>query len=185
MHEEQLISDSAGGQLIFKSGPVKPKLESLSLCQWSMANLAIMNKLLSTAALAQSQVLDYLSYTMRVYHLISSCNMVSVFFFDREYRRHQHQHDFRWGTDIPHLHSVYLRPKPISHSSKPQAPGPKYSGRQQQFSHSYASHTPIGREICKKYNSRKGCHLSNCRFEYVCSVPGCAAKHQVFFHPKN
>ncbi|CAC5370803.1 unnamed protein product [Mytilus coruscus] len=122
MSEECLISDTSGGQLVFKSGPLRPKLESLSLCQWSRAKLSIMYKLLSTGELTQTQVLDYLSYTMRFYHLVSSCEFVSVLFFDREYRRLQKQHNFRWGTDIPHLQSVYLRPKAIY--TKPQASGP-------------------------------------------------------------
>ncbi|CAG2211242.1 unnamed protein product [Mytilus edulis] len=80
--EEKLISDASGGQLIFKSGPVKPKLESLSLCQWSSANLSIMYKLLSSGDLPQTQLLDYLSYTARIYNLVASCDMVSGFFYD-------------------------------------------------------------------------------------------------------
>ncbi|CAG2225451.1 unnamed protein product [Mytilus edulis] len=73
MPEERLISNASGGQLVFKSGPLRPKLESLSLCQWSRANLSIMYKLLSTGELTQTQILDYLSYTMRFYQLVSSC----------------------------------------------------------------------------------------------------------------
>ncbi|VDI71189.1 Hypothetical predicted protein [Mytilus galloprovincialis] len=67
MPEERLISNASGGQLVFKSGPLRPKLESLSLCQWSRANLSIMYKLLSTGELAQTQILDYLFI---IYHEI-------------------------------------------------------------------------------------------------------------------
>ena len=42
---ERVLSNNDDGQLIFKSGPVKPKLESLSISQWSVANLAIMQRL--------------------------------------------------------------------------------------------------------------------------------------------
>ncbi|CAG2200278.1 unnamed protein product [Mytilus edulis] len=181
--EEKLISDASGGQLIFKSGPVKPKLESLSLCQWSSANLSIMYKLLSSGDLPQTQLLDYLSYTARIYNLVASCDMVSVFFYDREYRQLQKQHKFRWGTDVPHLHSIYLRPKGFI---KPQTGGSKYqsTGPRPGVKHdiSYASHTSGGREICKRFNSRKGCFMTNCRFEHVCAVPGCANKHPAHSH---
>ncbi|VDI17050.1 Hypothetical predicted protein [Mytilus galloprovincialis] len=181
--EEKLISDASGGQLIFKSGPVKPKLESLSLCQWSSANLSIMYKLLSSGDLPQTQLLDYLSYTARIYNLVASCDMVSVFFYDREYRQLQKQHKFRWGTDVPHLHSIYLRPKGFV---KPQTGGSKYqtTGPRPGVKHdiSYASHTSGGREICKRFNSRKGCFMTNCRFEHVCAVPGCANKHPAHSH---
>ncbi|CAC5414591.1 unnamed protein product [Mytilus coruscus] len=139
MPEERLILDSSGGQLVFKLGPLRPKLESLSLCQWSRANLSIMYKLLSTGELTQTQVLDYLSYTMRFYHLLSSCEFVSVLFFDREYRRLQQQHNFRWGTDIPNLQSVYLRPKAMY--TKPQASGPAKFASKQQDNVKYTSHS--------------------------------------------
>ncbi|CAG2204568.1 unnamed protein product [Mytilus edulis] len=132
MPEERLISNASGGQLVFKSGPLRPKLESLSLCQWSRANLSIMYKLLSTGELAQTQILDYLSYTMRFYQLVSSCEFVSVLFFDREYRRLQKQHTFRWGTDIPHLQSVYLRPKAVYNKSQASGPIFKNANKQQQ-----------------------------------------------------
>ncbi|CAC5389298.1 unnamed protein product [Mytilus coruscus] len=161
--EEKLISDASGGQLVFKSGPAKPKLESISLCQWSSANLSIMYKLLSSGDLSQTQLLYYLSYTARVYNLVATCDMVSVFFFDREYRRLQKQHKFRWSTDVPHLHSIYLRPKsyskPQTTSAKPQAAGTRPGVKHEV---TYASHSPGGREICKKFNSRKGCLMTNC-----------------------
>ncbi|CAC5393939.1 unnamed protein product [Mytilus coruscus] len=117
--EEKLVSEASGGKLVFKSGPAKPKLETLTVTQWSMANLSIMHKLLAVGDLASSQVMDYLSYTMRVYLFLSSCELVSVLFFYREYRRLQKQHQFRWGTDIPHLHSVLLRPKFLAWSVPP------------------------------------------------------------------
>lgn len=185
MPEERLISNASGGQLVFKSVPLRPKLESLSLCQWSRANLSIMYKLLSTGELTQTQALDYLSYTMRFYHLVSSCEFVSVLFFDREYRRLQKQHSFRWGTDIPHLQSVYLRPKTVY--NKPQASGPlfKNANKQQQDYSRFTSHSIEGNEIWKNFNGRKGCSFPNCRYLRICAIQGCGAQHQAFAHPKN
>lgn len=185
MPEERLISNASGGQLVFKSGPLRPKLESLSLCQWSRANLSIMYKLLSTGELAQTQILDYLSYTMRFYQLVSSCEFVSVLFFDREYRRLQKQHTFRWGTDIPHLQSVYLRPKAVYNKSQASGPIFKNANKQQQDYSKYTSHSVEGNEICKSFNSRKGCSFPNCRYVHICSIQGCGAQHQAFAHPKN
>ncbi|CAC5357523.1 unnamed protein product [Mytilus coruscus] len=62
-----------------------------------------------------------------------------VLFFDREYRRLQKQHNFRWGTDIPHLQSVYLRPKAMY--TKPQASGPAKFASKQQDNVKYTSHS--------------------------------------------
>lgn len=69
LHTERVISDNDDGQLIFKLGPAKPKLESLSVPQWSVANLAILQKLLQEDCLGQDQILDchtphaYISYS--------------------------------------------------------------------------------------------------------------------------
>ncbi|CAC5380696.1 unnamed protein product [Mytilus coruscus] len=185
--EEKLVSEASGGKLVFKSGPAKPKLETLTVTQWSMANLSIMYKLLAVGDLASSQVMDYLSYTMRVYLFLSSCELVSVLFFDREYRRLQKQHQFRWGTDIPHLHSVFFRPKFLQGKysrTTPQTQGSKGMSNKQHLI-TYASHAPSGKMICKKFNSRKGCFMSHCKFEHVCAIPACADKHPAFQHTKN
>ena len=147
----------------------------------------ILQKLLFTGDLSQSRIIDYLSYTQRVYHLFWSCELVSVLLFDREYRRLQKQHQFRWGTDVPHLHSVCLRPKSLQSQHSRQASqthGPKPASTKPLFVN-YASHTPVGKLICKKFNSRKGCFMHQCKFEHVCAVPGCAEKHPAFQHTKN
>ena len=39
------MSCEGGNQLVLKTGPSKPELENLTLCQWSTANLAILHKL--------------------------------------------------------------------------------------------------------------------------------------------
>ena len=100
---EEFVSGSANGQLIFKSGPAKPKLDQVNQTQWSIANLAIMYRLLQEGTLEQASILDYLSYSTRLYQLLAAYDQSSVFFYDCEYRRLQHTHSFRWGTDVPHL----------------------------------------------------------------------------------
>lgn len=181
-NDETLLSHSSTGQLIFKSGPSKPKLELISLCQWSMASLAILYKMLEEGSLSQANIIDYLSYTTRIYQLITTHDMTSVLFYDREYRRLQSRHKFRWGTDIPHIQTVFLKPK-MARPSKPQPHrGTQYQGK-------FILHSASGKEICKKFNSRQGCTLSACKFEHSCNMPGCGKLHSAsthsFPHPKN
>lgn len=114
-----------------------------------------MFKLLSSGELPHDQILDYLSYTARILDLIFACEMVSVFNFFKQYRQLQL---FRWGTDVPHLQSVYLRPKNLA---KPQTSAPKPFVK---HDIQYASHTSGG-------------FMSAFRFEHVCAVPGRAHKH--------
>lgn len=180
--QENLLSDASGGQLIYKSGPAKPKLESISLSDWSVANLSIMYKLLESGDLASTSQHDYLSYTKRIYQLVKFYEITSVFFYDREYRCLQHQHRFRWGTDVPHLQTVFLRPKGQQAKSHPQRTVSSNHPIGKQFT--YASHASSGKQICKKFNSRQGCHMQNCRFEHVCGVPGFVQSHTAQNHQK-
>ena len=74
-------------QVILKSGPKKPKLESVTLAQWSVANLAILYHLLGEGKLDAPNILDYLSYTTKICQLEQNFNLVSVLMYDREYRK--------------------------------------------------------------------------------------------------
>ena len=41
----------------------------------------------------------------------------------------------------------------------------------------YASHSLGGKEICKSFNSRRGCYSPNCKFEHICVIPECGQTH--------
>jgi hypothetical protein len=180
---EEIISSGPSGEFIMRTGPRKPALETLSLPQWSVANLAILSNLVGVGSLDQEGMLDYLSYTTKVYQLIKAYDQVSVFLYDRQYRRHQATFGFRWGTDISHLQSVHLKPRQMfkaNHSSgrEKQGTGKTYPPR--------ASHTTSGKEICRSFNSKSGCSFENCKYMHTCSHPGCDAKHAAYTaHAKN
>ena len=110
---EQVLSECSGARVLVKSGPAKPKLEGLSKAQWSLANLAIFNKLVTEGELDEQGMLDYMSHTAYMYRLMLSKDKASVFQYDREYRREQSQHQFRWGTHALHLNDVCLRQKTV------------------------------------------------------------------------
>ena len=75
-----------------KSG-VKPKLESITLSQWAITNPAILRKLIGEGQLVDQGIVDYLSYTKKIYHLNQWYENVSVYFYDREYRKLQATHN--------------------------------------------------------------------------------------------
>ena len=93
--EEVVGSGQNGAQLIWKTGPRKPKLSSVTLPQWSVANLAIMSRLTEDGKLIGEAVTDYLSYTTRIYLMLQRYDITSVFLYDREYRRLQARNGFR------------------------------------------------------------------------------------------
>ena len=53
--------------------------------------------------------MDYLSYTNKVYQLVHRYSLVSVLLFDREYRKLHPSMGFQWGTDVQHLHKLFLQ----------------------------------------------------------------------------
>ena len=110
--EDLVVGGQGDQQLVIKSGPKKPKLESLTLSQWSIANLAILYKLVNDGKLVGPSLMDYLSYTTKVYQLVQRFSLVSVLLYDREYRKLQGSMGFRWGTDVQHLHTLFLQPRP-------------------------------------------------------------------------
>ena len=61
VEEEVLLGAQGDQQIVVKSGPKKHCLENLTLSQWSVANLAILYKLVGINKLQGTYLLDYLS----------------------------------------------------------------------------------------------------------------------------
>lgn len=174
IREEVVGSGSTGAQLVWRTGPKKPKLSSLTIPQWSVANLAIIARLQADGRLDDQGILDYLSYNTRIYQLLQRYEAVSVFLYDREYRKLQAQLGFRWGTEVTHLQAIWLKAldqPTIATTSRTKQRSPA---------------TKEGKTICKLFNGSGGCTYSDCKFVHVCSRPGCEQKHSATQHdPKN
>lgn len=182
--EEELVIGSQGDQqILVKSGPRKPKLGSLTLCQWSIANMSILYKLSREGKLSGPSLMDYLSYTTKIYQLVQRYNLASVLLYDREYRKLQACEGFRWGTDVQHLHQINLQPR-----EKTQAPGSQYQGPKKFQTPSpgnknngfRADKRDVG--ICRNFSSPKGCTFPQCKYKHQCILPGCTQKHSAVSH---
>lgn len=170
---EQVLTEGPDGtKFVLKTGPLKPRLESLSVQQWSLANLAIMDKLVRDGMLDKQGILDYMSHTAYMYRLMLTKEESSVFLYDREYRREQVLHGFRWGTHVLHLNDVCLRPKQGAASRPRTATAGKPLGPL----------SSTGKVICKRYNTAYGCKLTDCKFAHICSTPGCEKQHPTTLH---
>lgn len=182
---EQIVMDTPDGpQLVLRSGQKKPKLETLSLSQWSVANLAILHTLVREKGAGVSEILDYLSHSTRIYQLFSKFQPASVMFYDREYRKAQATQGFRWGTEVPHLQICFLQARTKQNNMAfggSNRPG-NARGQAQDSNTRRGPITTNGQEICKKFNSQKGCHYSDCKYVHVCSVPKCEQNHPSPLH---
>lgn len=108
---EEVVAGSHDGNRIVVKSEVKPKLESITLSPWSIANLALLHRLLGDGELRDQVIVDYLSYTTKIYQLTQWYENASVYFSDCKYPKLQATHNFRWGTDIPHSHTMQLTPR--------------------------------------------------------------------------
>ena len=78
--EKEVVAGTQEGRQIIVKSRVKPKLEAIILSQWSIANLAIMYRLLGEGKLGDEGVIDYLSYSTKIYQLTQKYENVSVYF---------------------------------------------------------------------------------------------------------
>ena len=180
MVEEDVILGGQGDhQIVVKSGPNKPRLDNLTLSQWSVANLSILYKLVNDNKLGGTALMDYLSYTTKVYQLVQRFGLVSVLVFDREYRKLQASMGFRWGTDVQHLHTLFLQPR-----DKPAAQGnlPKKGMPNGQTAGKPNKDKTKEKPICRTFNAQKDYSFSNCSFCHVCLLPGCSQRHSAQTH---
>ena len=179
--EDLVVGGHGDQQLVIKTGPKKPKLESLTLSQWSVANLAILYRLVNEGKLVGPNLMDYLSYTTKVYQLVQRFSLSSVLLYDREYRKLQASMNFRWGTDVQHLHTLFLQQRSVPGS---QSQGNQLTGQKRGNANQFAA-KPKGDkrvEICRNFNSDKGCSFEHCKFKHKCIVPGCSQAHSATVH---
>jgi hypothetical protein len=108
--EEEIIMLGDNTQLVI-SVPSRPKLESIYIHVWSIANLATMCKLVGEGKIDGTGIFDYVSYSTKLYQLFQRLEKSSVLQYDREYRRMQATYSYIWGTDYPHMQTVQLLPR--------------------------------------------------------------------------
>ena len=176
IEEEVVLGNQGDQQVIVKTGPKKPRLENLTLSQWSVANLAILYRLAGENRLQGPALMDYLSYTTKVYQLVQRYSLISVFLFDREYRKLQATMQFRWGTDVQHLSNLHLQAR-----DKPAAQGSQLKKNFPVRPTKNVKSKP-DKPVCRNFNSQKGCTLTECSYRHVCIIPGCAQSHSAVNH---
>ena len=171
-----MLGSQGDQQFIVNSGPKKPRLENLTLSQWSVANLAILYRLVGENKLQGSALMDYLSYSTKTYQLIQRYSLISVFLFDREYRKLKATMQFRWGTDVQHLSNIHVQPKERSaaQGNPPKKTFPTKPSKNVK--------TKPNKPVCRNFNSQKGCGLTECNYQHVCIIPGFAQTHSALNH---
>ena len=175
--DEKVLSYDNNCKLALILQDSKRKLSSVSIEQYSIANLRVFYELLFSGKLSTLlHVQEYLSYAIKILELATKYTWQSVLQYDDEFRILQHTYGFSWSTDHSHLHEVVLIPRwaaKLHRGSGHSLESPKNpSDFSSKGLSNIVSHLLNGSEICRMFNSRKGCQKSPCKFSHACNRIG-------------
>ncbi len=175
--EDRTLSEISATKLVVSYGPKKPKLESVTIAQWVIANTRIFHTLLSAGKLPSPQdVQHYLAYTVKIMELSTKFTWSSVLKYNDEFRHVQAVYNYPWSYDSHHLHTVLLEPLTIK-STTVRAP----------LGSNFSKFSGDGKTICINFNWPKGCTLYECHFAHVCyrkvNMKACELAHPSHSHP--
>ena len=191
--DEKILSYDNNCKLTLTLQDRKPKLSSVTVEQFNIANLRIFYELLFSGKLSTLRdIQEYLSYVIKILELANKYTWESVLLYDDEFRILQHTYGFSWATDHSHLHEAVLMPRWAAHLSRNKQGSPSYlspynnsdSGYKH---HNFVTHLSSGSEICRLFNCRKGCQRPQCKFSHVCNrkvgSQACGKNHAGVSHP--
>ena len=167
---ELLVHAGEGTELLCRTGPKKPKLESVTPMQWSATNMKIMVNLLREGELSHNNIMDYVAHTIKISELAQKYTWVSVLHYDRAYREMQQAYKYRWASDSPHLSALHLTPR--GPSLKPSM------NKSPKTSNTFKGPRPI----CIQYNKGGCTYGAACQFRHICSADGCEQAHPRSVH---
>ena len=187
--DERIFASDNNCVLKLSLQDTKPKLSSVTVEQYNIANLRIFYELLFSNKLSSMQeIREYLAYSIKILELAAKNTWQSVLLYDDEFRVLQHTYGYPWSTDHSHLHEVSLVPR---WAAKSNATGASHNSSNNPSLGNLKSFTvarlPNGEEICRLFNSKKGCQRSPCRYTHVCNrkvgSQACGQNHQGYLHP--
>jgi len=188
--EEEEEVELGGGLKLRLPRNSKPKLDTVTPAQFLAANARIMASLLESGRLAETEILDYLSYTAKIGEMATRYTWGSVLLYDDQYRHSQAAYGFRWGSDSQHLALVALRertPTTFNNTKQPNQRPSGFRGRgseQQVKAPSSRPVAPSGKQICQQWNRGHCTFTPNCQYEHVCAT--CfQPTHPASRHPQN
>ena len=88
--EEETLGNQGNAKIVVTYGPKKPKLETVTVPQWVVANTRILYALLSEGKLAtQAAIQQYLAYTVKIMELSAKFDWKSILMYDNEVRSYK------------------------------------------------------------------------------------------------
>lgn len=167
--DEEIVNFGASKLVTSRAKRVTPKETSVS--QYLVGSTRILVQLLQTNALPLSMpaIISYLKYQIKIGEYLQTYSREKVMLLDQEYRLQQAAGQIQWGEDSLHLGLKYLTGSSVDstkiHTRTPGTVDPR-----------------SGKEICRQFQSFKGCPRLSCKFSHVCIRPGCHKNHPEHEH---
>ena len=179
--EESEQEMERGSRLVFKAAPKKPKLESVSIWQWSCSSIRIQDELMKCGSLNELNVRNYMAYMCKILELNARFDWISILHYDREYRMYQSMYGFPWGTDIPHLTTCFLKEKDSRFNSNVNQNQNLPKSNFKRVERSKPKRNGEGYN-CRDFNYKGKCSFNPCMYKHICDVPGCGQNHPAISH---
>ena len=173
------------GAVEFSLKETKVSIDKVKISQYMEASLRILRQMVIEDEVDMVQVMQYISYIIKIATLAQSFTWNSVLKYDQEYRKRQAELRFVWGADNAYLMQLYLKPNTQSADQYTAV------GTIRHRVHAVPAHKPrqnvidpsSGKPVCYKWNTPAGCQLQACRYAHVC-LSCFATNHQQLTHPQ-
>lgn len=143
----------------------RPPLDSINVAHYMEASLKILRELTIKEKLAVRDMLDYISYVIKIATMCQSFQWESILKYDLEYRKAQAELNFRWGADNAYLMQVLLKPS-VSRSQRENQ-----NKKSTSVSKGVDRYDPrSGKPVCRNWNKQSGCTLRICNYAHICAI---------------
>jgi hypothetical protein len=158
------------------------KLDTVTMAEWGAANIRLFYELCRGHISHNGGLNEYMAYTVKVWEYAKFFDWRSVLHYNDEYRSLQARYNFPWGTDSQHLATLHFTPRHKStqefNSRHKTQVGGNYKGGNNDGYGKFGNTPPI----CQKFNTQRGCDLTHCNYQHICSIPSCKGRHPSYVH---
>ena len=158
---ETVLSANGDALFLVTSAAKRVRPEDTTWQPWVKGHARVFSALKRSGQLESEVERDrYTLYGNKFGDMCQHYRLANCMRYDYEYRQRVASDQTRWGDDDTYLLGI------CCFSSRFQESAP----RRQQHSQPRvdAPRDSSGMEICRNFNSRRGCRLSNCRFSHAC-----------------
>ena len=182
--DEEEVATVSGGKLVMRRDS-KPKVSDITLPEWISANARILIDMIEKKEVRSlDDVKLYMDYTVKIGDYCRENQIPSVMRFDDKFRREREKKDWQWDKNDAFLMHNNLTKRDTKYGQRNSGSNSTSAPYSSSFASNRSQGKPraqamdsVGKVICEKYQSARGCNWQGCIFSHVCIIPGCGGPH--------